>query len=196
MARYSREHKARSRAALVEAAAAAFRRHGYDGVGIDEICARAGLTRGAFYGHFRSKADLYQQVLAGNHDLVRRLSERRNRTESGLAREAARIACDYLDPSNAKGVLGGCSLAALAMDTIRAKPVARAAYAGAVRDVAKEFARGIPGAEPDDERVLAAVALCVGGLLVSNACGGDPIGERLAAAASDTVTRLLRESAA
>lgn len=31
----------------------------YDSVGVNEICARAGVTKGAFYHHFESKADLY-----------------------------------------------------------------------------------------------------------------------------------------
>jgi len=31
----------------------------YDNVGVNEICARAGVTKGAFYHHFESKADLY-----------------------------------------------------------------------------------------------------------------------------------------
>ncbi len=198
MPRYSREHKARSRAAIVDAAAAAFRRRGYEGVGIDEICAAAGLTRGGFYGHFDSKADLYREVLAGRHDLVRRLSERRGRSPDGLIRGAARIARDYLKPAHAEGVLGGCSLAALAMDTIRSRPEAQRAYGEAVEQVAAEFARGRPDAADDDERALTdderaltAIALCVGGLLVANACGEHPVGRRVAKAASRTVTRIL-----
>jgi TetR/AcrR family transcriptional repressor of nem operon len=31
----------------------------YNSVGVNEICARAGVTKGAFYHHFESKADLY-----------------------------------------------------------------------------------------------------------------------------------------
>jgi len=31
----------------------------YDNVGVNEICSRAGVTKGAFYHHFESKADLY-----------------------------------------------------------------------------------------------------------------------------------------
>jgi len=193
MARYSKEHKARSRSALISAAAALFRRHGYEGVGIDDICAEAGLTRGAFYGHFGSKADLYEQVLAGHHDLVRRLAERPGRSPRRLAREATRVARDYLDPAHANGVLGGCSLAALAMDTIRAEPPAQAAYADAVSRVAAEFSRGLPDVKPDDERALAALALCVGGLLVANACGDQAIGARVARAASRRVGDLLQE---
>jgi TetR/AcrR family transcriptional regulator, transcriptional repressor for nem operon len=31
----------------------------YDNVGVNEVCSRAGVTKGAFYHHFESKADLY-----------------------------------------------------------------------------------------------------------------------------------------
>jgi AcrR family transcriptional regulator len=193
MARYSREHKLRSHAAIVAAAAKLFRRRGYGGVGIDDICAEAGLTRGAFYGHFRSKSDLYNQVVGGNHDLVRRLSERRSRTDAGLLREATRIAGQYLDPTNSAGVLGGCTIASLAMETIRSQPAAKAAYAAAVDQLAAEFTRGMSDADGGSDRALAAIALCVGGLLVSNACGNAPIGRRIALAARRIAGGLLEE---
>ena len=57
MARYKPEHKDVSRQRLVEASAEAFRRMGYHGIGINDLCAAAGLTRGAFYGHFQAKTD-------------------------------------------------------------------------------------------------------------------------------------------
>lgn len=37
----------------------------YDSVGVNDICARAGVTKGAFYHYFESKADLY--VAASRH---------------------------------------------------------------------------------------------------------------------------------
>jgi TetR/AcrR family transcriptional repressor of nem operon len=44
--------------AIISAGAKLFREHGFDGVGVIEVAKEAGLTHGAFYGHFRSKADL------------------------------------------------------------------------------------------------------------------------------------------
>ena len=77
--RYPSEHKAEVRRRIVECAASLFRRRGYDGVGIDAIMAEAELTRGGFYGHFKSKADLFAAVAAHVRGWIARtpLRERR-----------------------------------------------------------------------------------------------------------------------
>ena len=56
---YSSDHKDRTRERVVTAAGRLFRRYGYNGVGIDEIMAAAGLTRGGFYAHLKSKRDRF-----------------------------------------------------------------------------------------------------------------------------------------
>ena len=154
MARYSVEHVERSHEAIRDAAATLFRRRGYAGVGIDELCRSAGLTRGTFYSHFSSKAALLVAVLDGAHDFVRRLKARTGRSTTVLRRQAADIAAAYLAPTNKQGVIGGCSLASLAMETTRAGPEAKAAYAKAVAQVVAEFRRGGQGEEtlPADRR--------------------------------------------
>ena len=189
MVRYDDEHKARSRRALIEGAAALFRRYGYQGVGIDALCGSAGLTRGAFYGHFKSKAELFAEVLSGAHDLLRRLRERTGRSERAVRQQGVRIASDYLDPRNRDAVVRGCSLASLAMDTARANAASQKAYADAVEQVVEEFMRGREPAEQDAAR--AALALCVGGLLISGACGDTRTGVAVARAARREVKRLL-----
>jgi len=57
------ETKEQTRAALVAAAAALFAKEGFDGPSLDDICARAGYTRGAFYVHFASREELIVAVV-------------------------------------------------------------------------------------------------------------------------------------
>lgn len=59
------ERRARTRAILVRAAAAAFAARGYDGASIDTIAASVGLSKGAVYAHFPSKLELYFGVVDG-----------------------------------------------------------------------------------------------------------------------------------
>ena len=193
MARYPADHKVRSRQKLVQAAADLFRARGFEGVGIDELCASAGMTRGAFYGHFASKAALLGAVLTGAHDFVCRLQARTATTTRALRRQAAQVARDYLAPSNRDAVVRGCSLASLALDATRGDAAAREAYARAVRAVIAEFRRGADGELLDADAARAALALCVGGLLIDNGCGDDPEGRRVARAAQKLVTTLLND---
>lgn len=61
---HSREEaKERSREALITAAMQLFAKHGLDGPSLDDICARAGYTRGAFYVHFKDRDDLIVAVM-------------------------------------------------------------------------------------------------------------------------------------
>jgi AcrR family transcriptional regulator len=55
--------KQETRDALIAAALAEFAERGLDAPSLDAICARAGYTRGAFYVHFRDRADLMAAVV-------------------------------------------------------------------------------------------------------------------------------------
>jgi len=68
------EHIQDTRAALLLAARELFAEKGYAGTGTEEIVARARVTRGALYHHFRDKADLFSAVMqAVASDLARQL---------------------------------------------------------------------------------------------------------------------------
>lgn len=52
------ERAERTRIAILDAAAAEFDEHGYEGARLDRIVERTGATKGAVYFHFRSKLDI------------------------------------------------------------------------------------------------------------------------------------------
>lgn len=47
-----------ARAKLLDAALSAFRTRGYAATSVDDLCSAAGVTKGAFFHHFRSKEDI------------------------------------------------------------------------------------------------------------------------------------------
>jgi TetR/AcrR family transcriptional regulator, transcriptional repressor for nem operon len=55
--------KAATRQALLHAGAELFAERGLDAPSLDDICARAGKTRGAFYVHFRDRDDFLVAVM-------------------------------------------------------------------------------------------------------------------------------------
>ncbi len=190
--RYTKEHKAKTRAHILRVAARLFRRHGYDGVSIDTLMDACGLTRGGFYGHFRSKSALYDAVLDGDHDFVVRLRARTATSRTQLAEQGRQVARDYLDPAHRDRVVRGCALASLAMETARARRSSQRSYAKVVRQLAQEFGRGMEGEPALDDHALAAVATCVGGLLISAACAADDeLSTAMSRAASDAVAAML-----
>jgi AcrR family transcriptional regulator len=53
----------RTRAALIEATGALVAERGLGGVSLDDIAARAGVTKGAIYSNFRTKAELLWEAI-------------------------------------------------------------------------------------------------------------------------------------
>jgi TetR/AcrR family transcriptional repressor of nem operon len=190
--RYRPEHKDRTRERILKAAGRLFRLRGYDGVGIDAIMAAAKLTRGGFYGYFRSKSDLFAQVMAGPHGFNRMMADRSGRSQPELAREALAIVSDYLDPAHREIVGRGCTMAALSADAARAEAPVKAAFAEKLDALVAEFARSIPAAEERDPRALSAVALCVGGIVLARAAGDATLSDALLAACRDAVAEKLQ----
>lgn len=64
MARRTKEEAELTRQALMNAALKVFSRQGYAATRLEDIAEEAGVTRGAIYWHFKSKADLYAELQA------------------------------------------------------------------------------------------------------------------------------------
>ena len=60
---YPTGHRASVRKDIVHSARRLFNRHGFENVSVQQIMAGAGLTHGGFYSYFKSKSDLYTEVL-------------------------------------------------------------------------------------------------------------------------------------
>jgi TetR/AcrR family transcriptional repressor of nem operon len=195
--RYGPEHKARTRERILREAGRLFRRHGYRGVGIDRIMAAARLTRGGFYAHFASKAELFAAVVERGTDFVRRLGEARSGGLPANVEAACAVVSGYLDPANREKIARGCTLATLTQDVPRTGPAAKAAYARQVRDLAAEIEAHLPADLPPDvrrERALAVVILCVGGIGVGRSVGDEELAREALRTARDRACAVLRAS--
>jgi AcrR family transcriptional regulator len=58
------DKRQRTRAALIDAAALVIREKGYEGTTLAEVAQRAGMTRGAIYGNFKNREELFLAVVA------------------------------------------------------------------------------------------------------------------------------------
>ncbi|MCX4161966.1 MULTISPECIES: TetR/AcrR family transcriptional regulator [Paraburkholderia] len=69
--RLTREQsKDQTRQRLLDAAQAIFMKKGFTAASVEDITAAAGYTRGAFYSNFRSKPELFLELLRRDHDLM------------------------------------------------------------------------------------------------------------------------------
>lgn len=127
---------------ILRNAAEVLRRDGYHSVNIDQIMQGAGLTRGTFYSHFKSKSDLLRAVIRQEHPILRMLESRDGKNPDTLFDQMMGIFRGYLDPANLDQIFLGCSVAALAGDVTRSPDDVKAAFADAWQDILTEMARG------------------------------------------------------
>lgn len=189
---YPPDHKAKTRARIVRSARALFNRHGFAEVTIDQVMARAGLTRGGFYHHFGSKEALFVEAVAsasGTSPFSRALADGKERDP----RTVARLFVDlYLADEMLEHVEEQCPLYALASDVSRASRPARDAYGRMVERIAGVFRRALPPTE--HEAALAAVALCVGAMLLARTTRDPGLADHVRRAARDLSHSLLGRS--
>ena len=183
------DRKAETRSRILQNAARLFRRYGYEGIGIDEIMAAAGLTRGGFYAHFRSKQELFHAALADEPEAFTPL--RADAVSAGRA-----LIDFYLGDGDRARVAASCPLVSLSPDVARASDGARAAYTARVHELVTELARCIPG-DADDVRVraLAILALCIGGAAMAHAVSDEPLAAALLDACRARALAMVAESA-
>ncbi|WP_308910811.1 TetR/AcrR family transcriptional regulator [Pseudokordiimonas caeni] len=126
--RYDKDHKERTRQAILKEAAQQIREHGPENVGIKSIMASAGLTVGGFYAHFASKDDLVAAAISTMFDLRSHLLERSlegHEPEEGLTLFVDR----YLSEVHVANHEQGCPLPALSADVARLDVAAKESFA-------------------------------------------------------------------
>ena len=124
MARYRPEHKEATRRRMIETASRRFKSDGIDGSGIATLVADAGLTNGAFYGHFASKDELIAAVLSQQFEVQVGVV---NDLPPGLA-SVEEYLRRYLSPAHRDDLAGGCPSAALLDEIGRCDQSVREAY--------------------------------------------------------------------
>lgn len=82
------------RDAILKAAIRLFAKKGYAGASTREICEAAGITKPVLYYHFRSKEDLYQELMIDCFSEQQKTLLRSAKLKGNLRSRLVRILCD------------------------------------------------------------------------------------------------------
>lgn len=189
--RYGPEHKAAARAKILTAVGRGFRRHGYDGIGVDGLAKEAGVTSGAFYGHFDSKGEAFEAAaLAGLAELHQAVD--RFQTEEG-ATWLGRFVDFYLSAKRTCELGESCALQSLTPEVARAGRATRASYEAQLLRVVDAAAAGLPGKTLGGRRKLAWTILAAlsGGVTFARAADDPKVGSQIAGALKATIDALV-----
>ncbi len=117
--RYTPQHKAETRARLLQSAAKAAKRSGIAAASVDSIAQDAGISGGGIYHHFTSKHELFAEAIA--QDLERSLLTRLTRSPSLTVDKLLSGLGQYLTAEHVENIEGGCPIPALSADLARAE---------------------------------------------------------------------------
>jgi AcrR family transcriptional regulator len=172
---------------IVDTAARAIRRAGFQGVGVADIMKEAGLTHGGFYAHFASRDALLVEALerAGQDSaarLARATAPRRSRGASALRA----LVESYLSEAHLRATEEGCPVAALACEMSHQAPEVREAAAQRVRSLIDLVQQALPP-EAASGSAQAVASQMVGALQLARALGDNAQGRTLLARSRESL---------
>ena len=186
--RYEKGRKDTTRRRIMDVASEHFRSDGIAASGLAGIMTEAGLTNGAFYPHFKSKAELVRESLAAAMEDQANLLQEITDT-GGL--DAAIAA--YLSPEHRDNPATGCTLAALLPELARESAETRNFWGERFQSTVRQLASALPPQTEDPEGVAVAIyATLVGTLQLARAVAGTDLSDRILAAGADAARSLMR----
>lgn len=177
------ERKQQTRQRILEAAGRGFRKGGFGGAGVDGLAKEAGVTSGAFYTHFDSKAAAFREsVVVGMEGLkgaIQHLQSEHGREWWGV------FVRFYLGEKRSCELAESCVLQSLSPEVARAESSTRAEFEAMLLDVATCIVEGpVSDHAPSDlGQALQALATLVGAVTLSRAVAGPAMAEQIAVAA-------------
>ncbi len=155
---------------IVETAARAIRRSGYDGTGVADIMKEAGLTHGGFYAHFSSRDAMLAEAAdrAGAETIA---TAEHIFAEVPLDQALQALMSAYLSNDHTANIETGCFFAALGSEMPRQAPEVRKASTRRIKEMinlieSRLSDQGQPSAR---EEALVMVSTMVGTLLLARA---------------------------
>jgi AcrR family transcriptional regulator len=167
---------ATTRAEIVAAAGRGFRQNGYGSLGVDGLAKAAGVTSGAFYGHFKSKeAAFHAAVIQGLQDYHDGL--RQFQAEGG--KDWYRHFLDYyLGDAHRDNLDQGCAVPALTTDVIRAPLSLKRDYEKHLQHINQAMTQGLQRDEPG--KAWAIIALLAGAVMLERAVADKAVAREIA----------------
>ena len=191
--RYGPGHKEEAKTRILGAVGRGFRRLGFGGIGVDGLAKEAGVTSGAFYGHFPSKAEAFKAAaVAGLVEL--RESIEQLRAEDGDA-WLKKFTDFYMSVRRTCELGESCALQSLTPEVARADDETKAAYEAELLRVVDAVAEGLPDGTLPQRRKAAWAVLSIlsGGVTLARAVDDPKIGASIGAAVRAAVLAICQE---
>lgn len=193
--RYTPEQKRQTAANILAAAGRGFRLAGYGGAGIDGLAQEAGVTSGAFYKHFSSKAEAFEAAVEVGlkdfqHSVQHFITEQHDDWLIALVDY-------YFSLEHRMNLAGGCAVPGLTGEVARGNQQVRAVYQQGIEQVVSTIETGLTHLRKEERRsrAWAMLAMLSGGVQIARAVHDEAQATEIASAMRDAVLRFAKAPA-
>ena len=176
---YTPEHRARTKASIINTARKQFNLNGFDGVSIDHIMKAAGLSRGGFYHHFKDKEQLFAAAVDSFCNDLSNVTD----PETDLAGHALIKAFmnGYLDDTQLTPDEGNCPMIAVPSDVSRRGTEVKQSYQRVLETMLDLFQGNLdfPFEQRSREVALTLCMITVGGMVLARAINDNELQDEL-----------------
>jgi AcrR family transcriptional regulator len=184
--RYEKGHKEATRQKIVEIAAAEFRRNGIDGIGVADLMAKAGLTHGGFYSHFKSKEDLVRAALQ------EAASKSRMRKADEEGRSLEEIIHSYLRPEHRDVPERGCAFASLVAEIGRHGSETRKELTASLERILGILEKRLPEGAARRKKAIGIFSTMLGALQLARTVNDKELSDQIREAGIESALNLVK----
>ena len=182
--RYKPGQKEETRKRILAAVGRCFKEGGYSGVGVDGLAKEAGVTSGAFYGHFDSKKDAFAAaIVSGMDELKQGIISCQQEYGDKWWTEFASF---YMNQKRTCDLTESCTLQSLTPDVYRSDEVVRSLFEAELLKIVKQADEGVEGALKSNQqhmdRTWANLAMLIGGVTLARAVTNEEVSNEIAVA--------------
>jgi AcrR family transcriptional regulator len=166
---YPSGHREKTKKKIIDSARKLFNRHGFETVSVRQIMAGAGLTHGGFYSYFKSKSNLYIEVL----DCFFTDPEWKHYWEGvhvdlSSTDVGPQVVRAYLSRQHFEDVENSCPMVALPSDVARSGKPARVAFETAFKAMVSVLERSLSRKDRVPRVTAESIAaMAIGGMILA-----------------------------
>ncbi len=187
--RYAHGHKEAARERIINGVGKGFRKLGFGGIGVDGLAKEAGVTSGAFYGHFKSKPEAFRVAIATGLQDLRKGIEHFQTNEAGHWPSV--FTTFYLSERRTCDLAESCALQSLTAEVGRADQETKTVFETELLEIIDTVRNGL-GKDPDAaEKSWGLLALLTGGVTLARAVNDPALAEQIAQDVKRAASRLV-----
>lgn len=187
MVRYKQDQKEQTREKIITAAGRCFKKSGYNGIGVDGLAKEAGVTSGAFYGHFDSKQSAFAAAItSGLSQLEVGIRHFQNEYGSKWWSEFAKF---YMNQKRTCDLTESCLLQSLTPEIGRSDEAIRGLFETELLKIIKLANDGASQTadQSANEKTLVNLAMLIGGVTLARAVNDEKLSNEIAIAIQNAV---------